>query len=280
MTAPPDDALLFSVPAPPTPVEQLLALADRYTQHNDTLDVLLHFSGPHADPDAYIRSAHRLQRETHSAVNALPDQPLHTRRKVNDAVLRLKQLAHLSDGAARHLAAARHTLDTADANENRAAVLRVIGPHIRAARELTALAPEAVVEAAGHAARHLRNHPLGDHTAAVKMPLHHRHALIAVARGHISIAGTLGGPAVQVFDRSEWPVPVSQLRLLEVSGLISQAPETAPPSRYYAQPDDRVRLTTHGIATLAALIGHAPLTPAPATATPVPAPASTPRARR
>lgn len=48
---------------------------------------------------------------------------------------------------------------------------------------------------------------------------------------------------------------------------------------YYAQPDDRVRLTTPGIATLGALIGYPPLTITPA-ASPVPAPASLLRARR
>ncbi|MFI9719800.1 hypothetical protein ACIHFE_09120 [Streptomyces sp. NPDC052396] len=38
MTTPPSDALLFEVPAPLTPIERLLVLADQYTRHNDAID--------------------------------------------------------------------------------------------------------------------------------------------------------------------------------------------------------------------------------------------------
>ena len=63
MTTPPANALLFEVPAPPTPVERLLALAAHYTQHNDTLDLLL-TSPTEPDPGAHVASAQRLASET------------------------------------------------------------------------------------------------------------------------------------------------------------------------------------------------------------------------
>ncbi|MFJ5265532.1 hypothetical protein ACIQAC_34200 [Streptomyces sp. NPDC088387] len=268
MTTPPD-APMFDVPQPPNCVERLLTLACRYIQHNDTLDVLLQFSGPPADPDLYMRCAHRLQRETNATIEIIPNQPLHTRRALTSTVARLKQLAHLSGGAARHLATARHALGSSEASESRAEVLRVIAHDIQAARELTVLAPEAVVEAAIQVAPYLPDRNYGGSSIGAEVTPRQREALLAVARGHISIADTPDGPTVHTSTRTGWQSPASHVPGLEDVGLVSRAIGTAPPSRHYARPQDRVHLTEAGIMALSSVIApdqagrHAALTVGP-----------------
>ncbi|GHF03627.1 hypothetical protein [Streptomyces morookaense] len=151
MTTPSVDALPFDVPAPLTPIEQLLVLADHYTHHNDAIDTFrLSYS---SDPDlgAHADSAQRLAHETLAAVKAVQDQQLYESRELIDAVVRLKQLAYLSNEAALHLADAREALTTRPAatgstEPDHPNALEIAGRQVRLAGELTALAPQAAVE--------------------------------------------------------------------------------------------------------------------------------------
>ena len=118
MTEPPAEFLLFDVAPPPMPVERLLHLADQYTQHNDALDLFLGAINPPA-PDAHAGSAQRLATDTQSAIKAIQDERLYESVELAETVMRLRQLAFLT---------------------NASADLSVV-----AARELTALAPEAAV---------------------------------------------------------------------------------------------------------------------------------------
>ena len=274
MTTPPDDALLFDVPAPPTPTERLLSLAALCTQHNDMLDCLLLSRSPRPDPDAYIRSARRLERETHAAVKGVTDQQLRS-VAVAEAVVRLKQLAYLSDGAARHLTAAQEALLSTDTRDERPDLLRVTGRHVRASRELTALAPKTVVESAHRMARALPHAPRAATAVQDLDPVLHG-ALLEVARGHISVTEDLGRQYVRGHDVS---VPISVVRMLQAHGLIASEPRTAPPVYLGGIPHSRVRLTADGFATLSAILALPPAVPSPAAARPVPTATSTAPAR-
>jgi hypothetical protein len=87
MTTPPADGLLFEVPAPPTPVERLLLLADHYVRHNDMLDLLR--TGSEPEPEAHVASAHQLASATHAAIKAVTDERLYENSELSGAVVRL-----------------------------------------------------------------------------------------------------------------------------------------------------------------------------------------------
>ncbi|MER6566953.1 hypothetical protein ABT288_12340 [Streptomyces sp. NPDC001093] len=118
MTTPPDPdhAPLFEVdaPVPLMPVERLLALADLYTRHNDRIDLLFAGRASH-DPGASVSSAHRLEREALASIKTVRQQRLPAIEPVSSAVVRLKQIAYLTSGATRYLAAAQHALPEGDA---------------------------------------------------------------------------------------------------------------------------------------------------------------------
>ncbi|MFJ8794568.1 hypothetical protein [Streptomyces sp. NPDC102462] len=134
MTTPPDPehTPLFNmdVPVPLTPVERLLALADLYTQHNDRIDLL--FSGhAHTAPDAYVTSAHRLEREALACIKDVRQQHLPAIEPVASAVVRLKQTAYLTSGATRYLAAAQQALPSQAAEHTRPDPRRGFGQLMR-----------------------------------------------------------------------------------------------------------------------------------------------------
>jgi DNA-binding HxlR family transcriptional regulator len=162
-----------------------------------------------------------------------------------DTAIRLKQLAFLS-GASADLSAA-------------------------AARELTALAPEAAVSCAVTLAaetqqRHRTTAPAPD------APLNavQRTALAQVACGDVVASSSLG----REFTRSREPkVLMSTLRALEAKGLAERTARSARAAYIGGPPLDRVRLTSAGITALASAIGAMPNTglktrprPLPATA--------------
>ncbi|MFQ6200441.1 hypothetical protein ACLMMR_40710, partial [Streptomyces sp. NPDC000405] len=151
---------------PLTPVEQLLALADLYTQHNDRIDLL--FSGhAHPAPDAYVASAHRLERQALACIKGVRQQRLPAIAPVSIAVVRLKQTAYLTGGATRYLTAAQQTLPAQDADHARPDPHRGFGQYVRLARELTALAPLTIVASATHIAARLHAVGVGLATGAV-----------------------------------------------------------------------------------------------------------------
>ncbi|MFE7272427.1 hypothetical protein [Streptomyces sp. NPDC057623] len=246
MTESPTEALLFEVASPPTPVERLLQLADQYTQHNDALDLLLHAAGAPL-PDAYANSAHRLASATRAAIKAIQGERLYESEELTEAITRLKQLVVLADAS--------------------------IDLTTRAARELTALAPEAAVTSAVTLASESRRRrwataptPDGQLNSA------HRTALAEIAYGHVTASSSLG----REFTRSREPkVLMSTLRTLESKGLAERTTGTARAAYVGGPPLDRVRLTPAGITALASVIDapHAGSRTAPGT-TPRPLPAT------
>ncbi|MFD9817505.1 hypothetical protein [Streptomyces violascens] len=280
MTQLPTEGLLFDVPVPPTPVERLLVLAGHFTRHNDALD-LLPASSARPDLEAHAASTRHLADQTRAAIKAINDQQLYASTELIDAVVRLKQLAYLSDAAARHLT------DTATVppalapvtDGELADVPAAVPGRITLARELTALAPEAAVESATRIAREIRRRRPPTATTAVELTALQYSALQEIVRGHIAVAESLGRQYVHSRDTR---VLVSTLRSLEAKGLITREAKSAPPAYYGGPPPDRIRLTTLGTTALAARIGLTPAAPAaPATAVrPAPTPPSPARARR
>ncbi|WP_432104142.1 hypothetical protein [Streptomyces sp. bgisy091] len=225
MTTPPGDSLLFEVAAPPTPVERLLRLAGQYVQHNDTLDRLLRADSP-SGPDAHTASAQQLASATRAAVKALTDERLFASRELSDAVVRLQQLAFLSDAS--------------------------IGQPLATARMLTALAPAAAMHCADTLALELRRRRRN----ATDAPTHqlaatHRTALWEIGCGNVVATSSQGRHYVHCLDEH---VPIGTLRALETSGLAERDPKSAP-SAYQAGPlQDRILLTSVGTTALAAVI--------------------------
>ncbi|MFE7302682.1 hypothetical protein [Streptomyces sp. NPDC057579] len=246
MTEPHAESLLFDVAPPPTPVERLLHLADQYTQHNDALDLLLRAADPPA-PDAHAASAQRLATDTQSAIKAIQAERLYESVELTETVMRLKQLAFLASAAA--------------------------DLSVGAARELTALAPEAAVSCAVTLAAETRRRRWAtapapdDRLSAVQ-----RTALAEIACGHVVASSSLG----REFTRSREPkVLMSTLRALETKGLAERTAGSAYAAYVGGPPLDRARLTSAGITALASLIDSPPAGPsaAPGT-TPRPLPAT------
>ncbi|MGW3692329.1 hypothetical protein ACWD6U_00355 [Streptomyces sp. NPDC005149] len=244
MTTPPDDGLLFDVAAPQSPIERLLQLADQYVQHNDLLDRLLRAQSP-PEPNAHVASARQLAAATHTALEAITDERLFQSQDLTDAVVRLRQVAFLSNASTDH--------------------------PLPVARTLTALAPEAATGCAVTLVRELRRRrghstKAGDH----QLTTAHRAALWEIACGNVVATSSLGRQYVHYRDER---VLIATLRSLEEYGLAERVPKSAP-SAYVGGPlQDRIRLTAAGTTALAAAISNPPARLAPAT-TPTPAPAA------
>ncbi|MEU1300359.1 hypothetical protein [Streptomyces shenzhenensis] len=257
---------------PLTPVEQLLALADLYTQHNDRIDLL--FSGhAHPAPDAYVASAHRLERQALACIKGVRQQRLPAIAPVSIAVVRLKQTAYLTGGATRYLTAAQQTLPAQDADHARPDPHRGFGQYVRLARELTALAPLTIVASATHIAARLHNRARNTNTVTGIDAAQHN-ALLEVARGHITVTEQHG----QRVHSHTTTVAVEVLRHLEAHHLVTRQPASTPPFFPGGPPRDRARLTALGISTLSAVI-DAPLHISLPATRPVPAPAAANAAR-
>lgn len=252
MTEPPAESLLFDVAPPPTPVERLLHLADQYTQHNDTLDLLLRATDPPA-PDAHAASAQRLATDTRTAIKAIQDERLYESDELSETVMRLKQLAFLTSASA-DLSAGT-------------------------ARELTALAPEAAVSCAVTLAAETRRRRWATAPAPDdRLNAVQRTALAEIACGHVVASSSLG----REFTRSREPkVLMSTLRALETRGLTERTARSAHAAYLGGPPLDRVRLTSAGITALVSVIDAPPAGPrtAPGT-TPRPLPAAAQAATR
>ncbi|MCG7207283.1 hypothetical protein [Streptomyces arenae] len=246
MTEPPAESLLFDVAPPPTPVERLLHLADQYTQHNDALDLFLGATNPPA-PDAHVGSAQRLATDTQSAIKAIQDERLYESVELTETVMRLRQLAFLTSASADLSAGA--------------------------ARELTALAPEAAVGCAVTLVSETRRRRWATAPAPDdRLTAVHRTALAEIACGHVVASSSLG----REFTRSREPkVLMSTLRALETRGLAERTAGSAPAAYVGGPPLGRVRLTSAGITALASVIDVPPAGPstAPGT-TPRPLPAT------
>ncbi|MER5826165.1 hypothetical protein ABT086_28865 [Streptomyces mirabilis] len=252
MTTPPTESLLFDVPPPLTPIERLLHLADQYTRHNDALDILLR-TATEPEPQAHVASAQRLASDARIAVKAIHDERLYGSTELTECVVRLKQLAFLCAASAD------------------------LG--VQAARELTALAPEAAVGcAAALAAETRRRHWSTAIAPDERLTAAQRTALVQIACGHVVASSSLG----REFTRSREPkILMSTLRALESKDLAERTPNSAPGAYIGGPPQDRVRLTPAGITALASVIGLPPTGPgaAPGTA-PRPIPTATPTATR
>ncbi|MFE5647559.1 hypothetical protein ACFQ8Q_00350 [Streptomyces cyaneofuscatus] len=243
MTLPPD--ALFHVPPPPPPppppVARLLVLAGEYTRHNDSLDIL-DSSAP--ELGTYARSAERLASETTEAITAVAGLKLFNHADLTAALVRLKQVAYLTDAASRH--------------------------ELVASRVLTTFAPEAVVGSAARIAAHMRRRRSGhapepdDRLDSVRQT-----ALHEIALGHVVTTSSQGRDYVHSAGAR---VLIGTLRSLEKNGLADRVPESAPPAYVGGGCQDRVRLTTAGSIALATVIGSPPAsrdhgpTPAPAAA--------------
>ncbi|MFE9367863.1 hypothetical protein ACFYNN_34950 [Streptomyces sp. NPDC006978] len=248
---PPDEGLLFDVPAPPTPVERLLMLADSYVQHNDMLDRLLR-SGPQAEPDTNVASAQRLAYATRTAIKTILDGRLFESHELSDAVVRLQQLAYLSS------ASMEHPLATA--------------------RMLTALAPEATMGCADSLAGEIRRRRWSTTAAPIHQlnPTEHT-ALWEIACGNVVTTSSLGRQYVHYRDVR---VLIGTLRSLEANDLIERVPQSASPAYVGGPLQDRVRLTSAGISALASTICLPPAAGSPPATTPPPTPVSTRTATR
>ncbi|WP_326812272.1 hypothetical protein OIE62_07740 [Streptomyces scopuliridis] len=239
MTTPPADGLLFEVPAPPTPVERLLRLADQYVRHNDKLDLLLR-SGSEPEPDAHVASAQQLASATRTAIKAITDERLYESPELSDAVVRLQQLAYLSSASTDH--------------------------RLPMARTLTALAPEAAVDCATSVAaeiRHRRWTATGVPDQQLTATQHT--ALWEIARGHVVTTSSLGRQYVHYRDAR---VLISTLRSLEAKDLAERVPKSASSAYTRGPLQDRVRLTSAGTTALASAIGLPPATRAAPGTTP------------
>ncbi|MEU3977933.1 hypothetical protein [Streptomyces bacillaris] len=242
MTLPPD--ALFEVPAPPppglSPVGRLLDLAGEYTRHNDAIDVLDSLSVP--DPGAYTGSARHLAAETTAAITAVLDLRLFDHANLTAALTRLRQVAYLADAASRH--------------------------DLLTSRELTAFAPEAVVDSAARIAAHMRRRRSGHAPRSDdRLDAAQQTALHEIALGHVVRTSSQGRDYVH---STGIRVPIGTLRSLEASGLTDRAPKSAPPAYVGGGRQDRIRLSHAGAAALATSIG---LPPAGSTPSQPPAPA-------
>ncbi|MGW5096396.1 hypothetical protein ACWEQ1_17685 [Streptomyces nodosus] len=251
MTTPPGEGLLFDVAAPPTPVERLLLLAGQYVQHNDMLDRLLRAGSPPSEPDAHVASARQLAAATRTAFKTVTDERLFRSHDLSDAVLRLEQLAFLSNASA--------------------------DQELPTARTLTALAPEAAMSCADALAFEIR-HRRGSTLEAPGPPLTgtQQTALWEIGCGNVVATNSMGRQYVHY--RGE-RVVIGTLRALEADGLAERVPTSAP-SAYIGGPlQDRVRLTAAGTTVLAAAISRPPTARTPRT-TPAHVPAAAKAATR
>ncbi|MFJ4703702.1 hypothetical protein ACIP6I_02410 [Streptomyces anulatus] len=252
----PPDAL-FDVPAPLPPVGQLLLLAGEYTRHNDSLDLTLDSRPP--GPSTYAASAERLAADTTEAITAVGRLKLFDHSDLATALMRLQQVAYLSEAAARH--------------------------DPPTARVLTAFAPEAVVDSAARIAAHMRRRRSAHAPAPdERLDAVQYAALREIALGHVVTTSSSG----RAYPHSTGDrVLLGTLRALQEHGFIDRSPRSAPAAFHGGPHQHRVRLTPAGATALATVITPPPAsrdTPAAATVHAAPAAATTPshtaRARR
>ncbi|MFJ6438658.1 hypothetical protein [Streptomyces sp. NPDC091416] len=245
MTQPPADTLLFDVPVPVPPVEQLLLLAGRYTRHNDALDLAL-ASPTDPDPQTHAASARQLASETSAAITAVLDQQ--PGPDLSDALVRLNQLAYLSAQSAGHNA------------------------HM--ARELTALAAQDIVTCASHIAQEPDRGRSGTSAPpAERLNPTHRAALHDIARGRAVVTESMGR---QYVNNRGPRILISTLRHLESNGLVDRAEGSAAPAFKGGPPLDRLRLTPAGMTAVASFIGLPPAGSTAPTRVVPPSPAQSP----
>lgn len=247
MTLPPD--ALFDVPAPLPPVGQLLVLAGEYSRHNDSLDLALGRMAP--DSGTHAPSAERLAADTTEAITAVDRLKLFDHSDLTTALMRLQQVAYLSEASARH--------------------------NPPTARVLTAFAAEAVVDSAARIAAHMRrrrsaNAPAPDERLdAVQYA-----ALREIALGHVVTTSSSG----REYPHSSGDrVLLGTLRDLQEHGFIDHTPRSAPAAFHGGPFQARTRLTPAGATALASVITPPPASrdaPAAASAHPAPTAASTP----
>ncbi|MGW2587345.1 hypothetical protein ACWCYZ_39760 [Streptomyces virginiae] len=150
----PTDALLFDVPASRPPSEQFLDLAADYTRFNDALGLFRPTAASGPALGAHAASVARLTRAALASVQAVHDQQPYLNPAMVEATVRIKQLAHLSGGAAHHLSEAQAALTGAAlADPDGTSLPDSVNLQIQLARELTALAPEAALASATGIAR-------------------------------------------------------------------------------------------------------------------------------
>ncbi|MEU3028106.1 hypothetical protein ACPCBC_16625 [Streptomyces incarnatus] len=274
-TSPDSDHPLFDMDAPvsPTPVERLLALAGLYAQHNDRIDLWLHGRAD-LGPDAYAASARHLERATYGCITTVQKQRLPVTEPVASAVVRLKQIAHLTSGATRYLSTAQPVVPDADAKRGVPGPRRRLARCFQLARDLTALAAPAIIDSATCIAHRL---PADAHSSSPATPgidSARRDVLVEVARGHVTAFQTMQMAYVQATR-----VDSGTLRDLEAEHLVRREPDSAPSPYHGGAPYDRVRLTALGITALSTAI-HRPTRIGPSAARPALAPAPTPARTR
>ncbi|MCZ4103536.1 hypothetical protein [Streptomyces sp. H39-C1] len=243
---------------PPTAPEQLLELAGDFSRHNDALTALT-ATGPSATSNVlqHVAFTQCLARETLTAIAVIKRQPLHHTHQVQDALVRLKQLAYLTTEAADHLldavdlmrAAREQGAGSPDQLAAHPEPLRAAFRRIQLARELTALAPEAVVEAAEHIARESHRQKAAEpHPQEIRLSLAQYTALRAAASGHVLATDLFGKQSASIRSTR---IPISTLRSLQAKHLLQH--EMLPPAHRDAAHQSRIRLSPAGVAALAAL---------------------------
>ncbi|MEW2620864.1 hypothetical protein [Streptomyces sp. NPDC048106] len=249
-TSPDSDHTLYDMDAPvsPKPEERLLALAGLYTQHNDRIDLWLHGRAV-LGPDAYAASARHLERATYACITTVRKQRLPSTEPMASAVVRLKQIAHLTGGATRYLTTAQPVVRDADAKRGIPGPRRRLAQCFQLARELTALAAPAIIDSATCIAHRL---PVGTYSsspATTGLDSARRDVLVEVARGRVTAFQTMPMTYVQATR-----VDSGTLRDLEAEHLVCREPGSAPSPYYGGAPYDRVRLTALGITALSTAI--------------------------
>lgn len=226
-------------PPPPSAPEQLLDLAGDFSRHNDAL-AALNATAPSATGNLlhHVAFTQSLARETLATIAAIKRQPLHHTYQVQDTLVRLKQLAYLTTQAADHLLDAMDILRTAREQgaqnpDQRAAhpePIRAASRRIQLARELSALAPEAIVEAAEHIARESHRQKAADADAQeIRLSPAQYTALRAAASGHVLATDLFGKQSASIRSNR---LPITTVRSLQAKHLLQHEmlpPPTATP---------------------------------------------------
>ncbi|MDX3855901.1 hypothetical protein [Streptomyces sp. AK02-01A] len=241
--------------------DRLLILAAQFTRHNDTLAHLALVTPETAAAlPAHIASAQRLARATVETVDGITGQRLERTPDVNDVLIRLRQIAFLTNAAVDHFIDAEDILTTAGdvASESpdvydqyhRRDVLLDAGRQLHVARDLTALAPESSAQAAETLTLAAHRQHLDAPTLPgpeITLSRAQDSALRAIARGQVQIYEAAGRQRVTSHDER---LLLTTLRSLESKQLI----------QYNLRPDlydrHRVRLTATGRQTLIANYGR------------------------
>ncbi|MCX5270042.1 hypothetical protein [Streptomyces virginiae] len=241
----PTDALLFDVPASRPPSEQLLDLAADYTRFNDALSLFRPTAASGPALGAHSASVARLTRAALASIQAVHDQWPYLNAAMVEATVRIKQLAYLSGGAAHHLSEAQAAVTGAAlADPDGTSLPDSVNRQMQLARELTALAPEAALASATGIARETqRRHPTAQ-SATAGLNAAELAALHATALGQVVVTQS---QAREYVHSRTGVVRIGTLRSLEVKGLITRDPATAPPAFDGGPPQDRIRLTSDGV---------------------------------